>query len=390
VIVVEHWRPVRAEIDIRAVRHNAEVLAKMAGPAALCAVVKADGYGHGAVAVARAALDGGATWLAVALVEEGVALREAAIDVPILLLSEPPVDAMVDAISHRLVPTVYSTSGVHAVARAVGNTELEMVDVHLKIDTGMHRVGAGESDVVTLADAIAEDHRVRLGGVWSHLAVADGVGADDADYTAGQLGRFERILSALAANGHQPLLTHIANSAASIALPRARREMVRCGIALYGALPTKELSDQLESATEGRRLRPVLSLTARVAFVRELAAGERPSYGRCRPLAERSVVATIPIGYADGVPRRFFDAGGEVLIGGNRRPLAGMVTMDQIVVDCGPTEAPGSWVSVGDEVVLIGEQGEQVITAVEWADRLGTISYEVLCGIGARVPRVVV
>jgi alanine racemase len=161
--------------------------------------------------------------------------------------------------------------------------------------------------------------------------------------------------------------------------------MVRCGLALYGLAPTTALASSLAAATGGARLEPVLSLRSRVTFVRDLVAGERPSYGRRRELPADSTVATVPIGYADGVPRRLFDQGGEVLIGGVRRPLAGVVTMDQIVVDCGPVDT--ARVAVGDEVVLIGRQGAAEVAADEWAERLGTISYEVLCAIGPRVPR---
>jgi alanine racemase len=220
--------------------------------------------------------------------------------------------------------------------------------------------------------------------VWTHLAVADGPGPDDRAFTRTQLQRFDAILAGLAAAGHRPGLTHVANSAGTIAVPESRRDLVRCGIALYGVAPTEALAEQLASAPGGR-LRPVLSLRTRVTFVRDLDSGERPSYGRRRPLARRSTVATAPIGYADGVPRRLFDQGGEVLIRGTRRPLAGVVTMDQIVIDCGPVGAEP--VAVGDEVVLLGRQGSEEVTASEWADLLGTISYEVLCDIGPRVPR---
>ncbi|MGO9027466.1 MAG: alanine racemase [Acidimicrobiales bacterium] len=381
--MIDHFRPAWAEVDLGAVRRNAATLKGLVGASTLCAVVKADGYGHGALAVARAALDGGAEWLAVALVEEGVALREAGIEAPVLLLSEPPVDAMADAVHHRLVPTVYTSDGVGALGKAVAGRP-GPVDVHLKVDTGMHRVGADADEAVALADRVASTHALRLGALWTHLAVADGGGADDRAFTSAQLHRFGLVADALAAAGHRPPLTHVANSAAAIAYPEARLDMVRCGIALYGLCPTSALADQLASATGGGQLEPVLSLRAEVSFVRALDAGERPSYGRRRPLAERSTVATVPLGYADGVPRRLFDTGGEVLVGGVRRPLAGVVTMDQIVVDCGPADAP---VAVGDEVVLIGRQGDEEITATEWADRLGTISYEVLCDIGPRVPR---
>ena len=380
------WRPAWADIDLDAVRHNAGVLRHLARPAELCAVVKADGYGHGAPPVARAALEGGATWLAVALVEEGVTLREAGIDAPILLLSEPPTEAMAQAVAHRLVPTLNTRSGVEAAGRAA-DARGAPLGVHLKVDTGMHRVGADQADALGLAETIAADPHLELGAVWTHLAVADGAEPVDRDFTELQLERFDATLMALAAGGHRPPMTHAANSAGAIGTPSSRRDLVRCGIALYGVAPSASVATAL-AATDSPALRPVLSLRTRVTYVRELDAGERPSYGRRRALSRRSTVATAPIGYADGVPRRLFDEGGEVLIGGIRRPLAGTVTMDQIIIDCGAVgDAP---VAVGDEVVLLGRQGREEITATEWADLLGTISYEVLCGIGPRVPRRVV
>ncbi len=381
----ERWRPAWADIDLDAVTANASLLAEVAGPAALCAVVKADAYGHGAVPVARAALAGGATWLAVALVEEGVVLREAGIDAPILLLSEPPAEAMAEAVARRLIPTVYTSGGLAGLSRTAADTGVGPVDVHLKVDTGMHRVGTDCAGLVALADRIATDPALRLGAAWTHLAVADGAGADDRAFTDLQLDRFEEALAALAASGHHPPLTHVANSAGAIGWPAARRDLVRCGIALYGAAPTPALDDELSRSSRGRRLRPVLSLRTRITHLFDLAAGERPSYGRRRALAERSTVATAPIGYADGVPRRLFEAGVEVLVRGVRRPLAGTVTMDQIMIDCGPVGALP--VEVGDEVVLLGPQGDQEVIADEWAGLLGTISYEVFCAIGPRVPR---
>jgi alanine racemase len=383
--VADRWRPAWADIDLEAVRHNAGVLGTLIHPAALCAVVKADGYGHGDLPVARAALEGGATWLAVALVEEGVTLREGGIDAPILVLSEPPLEGMAEAVARRLVPTVYTAGGIEALSRVVADGGFPPVSVHLKVDTGMHRVGADLGDASALADAIAADPNLVFGAVWTHLAVADGDDPDDRAFTALQLGRFDAIVAALSAAGHRPPMTHVANSAGTIGSADARRDMVRCGLALYGMAPTPALATTLADATGGLRLQPVLSLRSRVTFVRDLDGGERPSYGRRRPLPGDSTVATVPIGYADGVPRRLFDQGGEVLIRGVRRPLAGVVTMDQIVVDCGPVgSAP---VAVGDEVVLIGRQGADEVTAGEWADLLGTISYEVLCDIGPRVPR---
>jgi alanine racemase len=384
--VVEHWRPAWADIDLEAVRHNARLLADLVAPATLCAVVKADGYGHGDVPVARAALEGGATWLAVALVEEGVALREAGIEAPVLLLSEAPPKAAAVAVAHRLTPTVYSPAGIEAVSRAVAAAGLPRTSVHLKVDTGMHRVGADPGIAPALAAAIGGDPHLELAAVWTHLAVADGEEPGDRAFTALQLERFGRVVSELAAGGHRPPLLHVANSAGAIGSIEARFDLVRCGLALYGMTPTPALAAALATATGGRRLEPVLSLRSRVTHVQDLSAGERVSYGRRRPLPCDSTVATVPIGYADGVPRRLFDQGGEVLVGGRRRVLAGVVTMDQIVVDCGPVGSHP--VSVGDEVVLIGRQGDEEITADEWAGLLGTISYEVLCDLGPRVPRI--
>lgn len=382
------WRPAWADIDLGAVRHNAALLRRLAAPSALCAVVKADAYGHGELPVARAALEGGASWLAVALVEEGVTLRDAGVEAPILLLSEPPEEAMAEAVARRLVPTVYTADCVRALAKAVADGGSPPLPVHLKVDTGMHRVGTDPRDAPGLADLVRADPGLEIGAVWTHLAVADGAGDEDEAFTRHQLERFDAVLATLARAGHHVPLAHVANSAGTIATPASRRDLVRCGLAVYGVAPTPALAEQLAAATGGGRLRPVLSLRSRVTLVRDLDAGERPSYGRARALAERSRVAVVPIGYADGVPRRLFERGGSVLVRGVRRPLAGSVTMDQIVVDCGPVDS--SDVEVGDEVVLIGDQGGDRITADEWAELLGTISYEVLCGIGPRVPRVAV
>ncbi len=383
--MADRWRPAWADIDLDAVRHNAGLLASVAAPAELCAVVKADGYGHGAVPVARAALEGGATWLAVALVEEGVTLREAGIEAPILVLSEPPLEGMAEAVARRLVPTLYTAGGIASLSAAVADGGHPPQPVHLKVDTGMHRVGADPDDITTLAAAITADPRLEFAALWTHLAVADGDSGEDRAFTALQLERFDHMVATLTAAGLRPPATHVANSAGTIGVAGSRHDLVRCGLAVYGLTPTPALATTLADASGGGCLQPVLSLHSRVTYVRDMAAGERPSYGRRRPLPVDSRVATVPVGYADGVPRRLFDQGGEVLIGGVRRPLAGVVTMDQVVVDCGPVGS--ATVAVGDEVVLIGRQGDAEITATEWADLLGTISYEVLCDLGPRVPR---
>ncbi len=371
-------RPAWAEIDLVAIRHNARALADLAAPARLCAVVKAGGYGHGAPAVARAALEGGAAWLAVALVEEGLELRAAGIDAPILLLSEPAPAGMVDVVAASLTPTVYSRPGLDALKDAVRAARLPTpFAVHVKVDTGMHRVGADPATAVRLARAVSRASGLRLEGFWTHLAIVDEV--DDA-YTASQLARYEVALDELAGAGAHPEIRHAANSAGAMWHPGSRYDLVRCGIALYGLAPDAAGRERLPVPG----LRPALSLKARVSHVKPLPAGTRLSYGLRYRLEHDSVIATVPIGYADGVTRALSATGGEVLVGGQRRPISGTVTMDQILVDCGPN----STVAVGDEVVLIGHQGGKVITAWDWALRTGTIAYEVVCGVSGRVPRI--
>lgn len=358
-----------AEVSAAAIEHNVRTLAAFVAPAQVWVAVKADGYGHGALLVARAAQAAGAQGLCVALVQEGVALRRAGIAGPILVLSEQPPDELRAAVDHRLSITVYSAEQIVQLA-ACGASEHP---VHLKIDTGMRRVGVAAADAVALADMIAASPAVSLAGVFTHLAVAD---EPDRPFTDQQLDRFDAAIAALAAAGHHPPLVHAANSAGALAHPRARYDMVRLGIGVYG-IASSPAVDDLFSA-----LRPALSLHGRVSYVKRVAAGERISYGLRHTFERGTTVATVPIGYADGVPRRLYQVGGSVLIGGRRRPIVGVVTMDQLMVDCGDDP-----VQRGDEVVLIGIQGAHTITAADWATALETIAYEIVCGISSRIER---
>jgi alanine racemase len=340
------------------------------------AVVKANGYGHGAVEVARAAMDAGAQGLCVALAEEGAQLRSAGIDAPILVLSEQPVEAVDDIVRFRLMATVYTVAFIDALASAARRRGVRGVPVHLKIDTGMQRVGVAVDAAPGLVAAVdAHAPALRLVGVFTHLAVAD---EPDDPFTADQLAVFDDAVDALSLPAG--VLVHAANSAGALAHPGARRSFVRAGIAIYGISPGRGVDQRCGA------LRPAMSLQARVSYVKRVAAGSRISYGLRHTFERETTVATVPIGYADGVPRRLFETGGEVLIGGRRRPIVGVVTMDQLMVDCGDDT-----VGIGDEVVLIGSQdgpdGRQTIRAEDWADRLGTIGYEIVCGIGGRVPR---
>jgi alanine racemase len=368
-------RPVWAEVDLGAISANVATLRALAAPAAMCAVVKADGYGHGAVPAAGAALAGGADVLAVALVAEGVELRDAGIDAVVMVLSQASPDEVGTLVDADLDATAYTASGVRGLAdaaRRAGRTADRPVRVHLKVDTGMHRVGAQPDEAVELARAIASEPTLDLRSVFTHCAVADEPGNP---FTTEQLARFDAILADLDAAGIAVPCTHAANTAATLDHPDARRGLVRCGIGIYGLDPAPALSGRVE-------LVPAMSLHARVSHVKRVAAGEGISYGlRYRPAAE-TTIATVPLGYADGLPRRLGELGGTVLIGGVARPIAGSVTMDQILVDCGDDA-----VEVGDEVVLIGRQGSAAIGAGDWAERLSTITYEVVCGISPRVPR---
>ena len=367
-------RHAHIDVDLDAIAANAVAMAAAAPGAELCAVVKADGYGHGAVGAARAALAGGATSLAVALVEEGAALRAAGIEVPILVLSEPPGDVMREAFASRLTPTLYTPAGVDAALGAVERSGGdERWTVHLKVDTGMHRVGARPADAPGLAQRICAAPMLHLGGTFTHLAVAD---EPDRPETTVQLDRFIEVLDELARVGIDPGRRHAANSAGVLAHRRSHMDMVRVGIALYGIPPAVELGDRVD-------LVPAMSLRSEVTMVKDLVAGDGVSYGLRHVFDRPSTVATVPLGYADGVPRRLGLTGGEVLIGGARRPIRGVVTMDQLIVEV--TDGPP--VRPGDPVVLLGVQGDERIDAQEWADRLDTIAYEVVCGFSARLPR---
>ena len=362
-------RPSHVEVDLAAIRSNAAVIAEAVAPAMLCAVVKADGYGHGDVPVAEMALSGGAQWLAVALVEEGIRLRDAGIDVPILLLSEPTAEEAPLAVNWNLVPTVYRQSFVDVLAQVVDPDVV--LPVHLKVDTGMHRVGAPAEEAVALATAVNAHPRLDLQGVWTHFAVAD----EDAEFTREQLRRFDAFIAEIAANGIEPPMVHAANTAGGLMFPEARFSMVRAGLGLYGLRPAPDTAPELQ-------LQPAMRVISAVSYVRDLPQGARPSYGRRRALPAAARVATVPIGYADGVYRRLSSVGGEVLIRGKRYPHAGTVTMDQIVIDVGNDE-----IEVGDEVVVMGTQGVGSVTAEDWAAWMGTINYEVVCNFGPRLPR---
>ena len=371
---VRPMRPTWVEVDLDAIAHNVETLQRLAAPAQLMAVVKADGYGHGAVMVARTALAHGARRLAVAVVEEGVHLRQSAIACPILVMGWTPPWQYGLALRYDLELTVSSEEEARALAEAA-RREGRRVRVHLKVDTGMGRLGLrwDHPRLAEVAARIAGLGGLELVGVFTHLATADD---PDASLTEEQLARFGRIVATLDERGLRPLLRHAANSAALLRLPGARYDLVRPGIALYGLEPFR-------GAVAAFDLRPALAWKTRVALVKEVPAGTPISYGATFVTRRPSRIAVLPVGYADGL-RRALSNRGQVLVGGRRVPIVGRVCMDQVMVDV--TDAGP--VAVGDEAVLIGRQGDEAITADEMAGWMDTIGYEVVTGIGRRVPRI--
>lgn len=366
-------RPTWLEVDLEAIAYNVRRVVDMIGlEAKLLAVLKADGYGHGAVRVARTALNNGAYYLGVASINEGVVLRLAGIAAPILVLGYTPAWQARELVLNGLSATVFNLDVARALSRAAGELG-GPVRVHVKVDTGMGRLGLLPDDVVPFILDLRTLPNLLMEGIFTHFSVAD----TDPDYTRWQIGRFRKVLAALSDAGVEFPLVHAANSAAILTLPESHFRMVRLGIAMYGLDP----SPQIRCPPD---FRPALTFKTQVAQVKTLPAGSYVSYGNTYQTTGEQRVAVIPVGYADGfrrAPRHW----GEVLVRGQRASIVGRVCMDQTVIDV--TTIPD--VRQGDEVVLIGEQGDERITAEDVAERLGTINYEVVSEILARVPRVV-
>ena len=368
---VNRWAWV--EIDLTAIKTNVAVLVKQAGRAELWATVKANGYGHGAVEVARTALSAGAHSLCVALADEAHQLRQAKIVAPILIVSEQPEVAFEQMLRDEVVATVYNEATINSYAAVAARLGV-VGKVHLKVDTGMHRVGVPVASAMARVEQIIAAKSLQLDGVYTHFAAAD---LPSHDETAKQQRRFDDFVAELDGKKLRPKYVHTSNSAALLRSLNAVTDIARVGIAIYGIAPSNE------TETVARGLRPAMSLHARVSHVQRLEAGEGVSYGLRTRLEKSANIATLPLGYADGVPRRLWSVGGEVLIGGKRCPIVGVVTMDQLMVNCGEID-----VKIGDQAVLLGAQGDEVISANEIATRLDTIGYEIVCGVSARVPRV--
>ncbi|MGD8967581.1 MAG: alanine racemase [Anaerolineae bacterium] len=362
-----------AEVDLDAIAHNARLLKDRAGSGCeLMVAVKANAYGHGVIPVSKAALAGGASRLAVSRTEEGIELRRAGIDAPILLLSYT-LPGESDAIVHwDLTPTVNSESQAKALADAA-TAQSKALRIHVKLDTGMSRYGLLPDEALDFVHFLRELPGLVLEGLYTHFAVAD---LPDKAFTRRQFATFREVIKRLEASGFSFPLRHVSNSAATIGLPEMALDMVRCGIALYGLRPSAEVEP-------GVALRPALTLKSRVARVRILPAGASISYGRTYVTERPTRVALIPVGYGDGY-HRILSNRGAVLIRGKRAPILGRVCMDQFVVNV--SDIPG--IRLHDEVVLIGRQGEGHIPAEEVARWAETINYEVTTSLTPRVTRI--
>ncbi len=365
-------RPAWVEIDRAAVRDNVRAIReRLSSGTQYLAVVKANAYGHGDVESSRSALEAGATWLGVILVDEGIRLRDAGIEAPILLMHEPPADRAVDVIAHRLTPSVFTEGGIVALGDAAERTRTTLT-VHLKVDTGLNRLGVPLDRLEEIARVLAKESRLDVEAVFSHFAFAD---EPENPFIDTQLARFEEACARVSALGLSYQFRHIGNSATALSRPDAHLDMVRVGIATYGLAPSPALAGIVP-------LKPALSLKAKIAMAKRVAAGEGVSYGLRYRLERPGTIVSLPLGYADGWTRAL-SGNADVLIGGRRYPTVGTVCMDSFMADLGDDMC-----EIGDEAVLIGAQGSERITAEDVAARLGTINYEVVTLLTPRLERV--
>ncbi|MFH1387567.1 MAG: alanine racemase [bacterium] len=356
------------EISLDAVKHNIGELKKYISPAArFMAVVKANAYGHGAVAVARTAVEAGADYLGVANIKEALELREAGILSPILILTESPTSVMDEIVQHSLTQTIYSFTEAKALSDEAQKRG-KKAKVHVKVDTGMGRVGVMPSEAIAFITKTSSLPALEIEGVFTHFAKAED---PEDNFTQEQFQKFQQIAERVP----QIPLKHSANSAAALFHPATHLDMVRVGLMMYGLYPQGNARRMIN-------LKPALSFKTRVTYLKEIVAGTPLSYGSTFVAQGPTKIATLPVGYADGFSRRLSNRG-QVLIRGKRFPVVGRVSMDMTLVNVGNNK-----VEVGDEVALIGTQGDQGISADEIAALEDTISYEVVCSIGKRVPRI--
>lgn len=371
----KHLRPVWAEINLDNLAFNMRQIRSKAKSKDIIAVVKADAYGHGALDIAPVLLENGATSLAVAVVSEGVELRRGGIECPIMVLGFTPPSLMDDLVKYDIQQTVFSYSYAKELS-AIAEKNHKKARIHIAVDTGMGRIGfMPNKESVEEVLKISKLPNIEVQGIFSHFATAD---EKDKEYTDYQLSKFNEFYDALSKVGVKIKIRHIANSAAIIELPKTHFEAVRPGIILYGYYPSEEVDKN------NIQLKPVMELKTNIAHIKKIPSGYYISYGRKFKSTRETVVATLPVGYADGYTRLLFNKA-KVIINGQFAPVVGRICMDQCMVDV--TNIKGE-IKVGDEVILIGEKGGISINADHIAEMLGTINYEVVCMISKRVPRV--
>jgi alanine racemase len=367
-------RPTRAEVNLGHLRHNLNVVRRAVGETPIWAVLKADGYGHGAKAVARTLERAGAAGVCVALVEEGIELRQAGINIPILIIGGHYARAFGELIEHQLSPVLHDPGQIEALASEVHYRGLPPVDVHVKIDTGMSRLGVVQRDLPGLVETLKRHPEVRVSGLMTHFACAD---SGDGESMLEQRARFDEAFSFLSARGFAPKVRHMANSAAIFSGTTHHLDLVRPGISLFGVSPHPRLPLDLL---------PVMRVRTEIVALRTLEVGQSVGYGATWTAKRKSRIATIPMGYADGLSRALSNRG-QLLVMGKRVPIAGTVSMDMTMVDV--TDVPEC--ALGEECVVLGPQkgtlGSDTITATEIAEHVGTIPWEVLTSVSRRVPR---
>ena len=351
------------EVDLDAVTHNLKTIRRTMGKnSEIMAVVKANAYGHDAIEISRVALENGATWLGVGALEEGIILRKAGIKAPILLLGLIPKDQVDSLLFYDLVPTVCDLQTVKALSQAAVKYK-KIARVHIKIDTGMRRLGIEAGEVLDFIKKIKKMNNIEIEGLYTHFAAAE----EDKNYTELQFAQYKRVVGKLKKEGIHVPLKHAANSAAILDLPYTYLDLVRPGITIYGLLP-------LPRARRTIKLKPVTKFKTKIIFIKKVSAGESIGYGRAYTTTKETVVATLPVGYADGYPR-LLSGKGEVLVRGRRAAIMGRICMDLCMIDV--TNIPGA--QVGDEVVLWGKQEGEKISVEEIAEKTGTINYEIIC-----------
>ncbi|MDK2918512.1 MAG: alanine racemase [Candidatus Petromonas sp.] len=373
---IKGLRPVWAEINLDNLAHNIREVKRVVKPDILItAVIKADGYGHGAVQIGKTLLKNGADRFAVATLSEAIQLRKSYSDVPILILGYTPIESAEEVIKFNIIQTIYTYDQAEAFSKKAEKMS-KIAKLHIKIDTGMSRLGMRVEDkTIAKIKKIADLPNVFVEGIFTHFAVAD---EEDKSFTHRQIERFNYICEGLQKQGVNIPIKHVSNSAAIIDLPEVNLDMVRAGIILYGLYPSNEVNK------DSVKLKQVMSLKARISHVKELEEGRGVSYGLIYTTDKKTRIATLPIGYADGYTR-MLTGKAEVLVKGKKVPVVGRICMDQCMID-----VTGIDVERGDEVVLFGSDGENSISIDEVAKKLGTINYEVVCMISKRVPRVYV